>query len=401
MNAEAHSEQNPRKHLLLPALLLGIFLVYTFTVILSTNLVDIATSLKVSIGTASQFITVAKILGLIIGIAMGFLTIRFKHKTLFLIGTAIYGLGALGSFFAPDFLTMLAFQVFFGIGSAMVNITVFALIGEFVPLQKRGWAVGLTWSISFSAYVFVSPLSSFVSVAAGWRYMLLWFILPFSIICLVIGALVIPSKEQHKEQPQTRPNYLQAFKQILSSRSAMACVVSTALAALVATIPTYAVSFYRLFFNTAPSTAALFSSLAAVGGIIGGAGAGTLINRRGRKFLTVVSAFISGIFGILITFVPNVWISVAFWALCASILGMTWAALYSLVLEQVPDFKGSMMSVNHIFRNMGLILGVAIGGAVLNLFFNNFQILMTIFGASGIALGLIILLFATDPYKTK
>jgi hypothetical protein len=58
------------------------------------------------------------------------------------------------------------------------------------------------------------------------------------------------------------------------------------------------------------------------------------------------------------------------------------------------------MSLNQTFRHTGNILGLAIGGLLLNLVPNNFQILMTFFGASTVVMALIIFGLAKEPTKT-
>jgi predicted MFS family arabinose efflux permease len=59
------------------------------------------------------------------------------------------------------------------------------------------------------------------------------------------------------------------------------------------------------------------------------------------------------------------------------------------------------MSLSTTFLNAGTILGIIIGKLVLDLYANNFQLLMTIFGAAGVASALIALLLARDPTKTQ
>jgi predicted MFS family arabinose efflux permease len=334
------------------------------------------------------------------GLAMGALTIRFNHKSLLLLALALQSGGALGFFFAPDFATALLFQFFIGTGVAMISIMVFSLIGELLPLKKRGLAVGLAVSTLFFAFVFVAPLSGFIESVAGWRSVLLWFIFPVSIACLILCLLVIPSKVR-QEQPHVRSLYLEAFKKILFNKSAVACLVGSALIYFFNSVPAYAVSFYRIQFSVNPTIGGMFSAVAAVGGIFGAAGGGKLVNRYGRKTLAVASALFAGIFAVLFTFIPNMWVSVAFWAVAASSVAINMAALTSLVLEQVPEFKASMMSVHQTFGSIGSVLGLTIGSLVLNLYTNNFQLLMTIFGISGVAAALIILLFAKDPSKTQ
>src|SRR5665647_427084 len=174
-------------------LLLSMFLTATFEVFLSNALVNVSTSLKITVGTASQILTIGSFVGLIIGFAMGFLTVRFKHKSLFLVGLAFFVFGALGSFFAPDFLSILFFSLFLGIGGAMTGIVVLALIGDFLPLERKGLAMGLAMGGAIVANLIVPQVTSIITDASGWRFVLLWFIFPISIICLLFGFFVLPS----------------------------------------------------------------------------------------------------------------------------------------------------------------------------------------------------------------
>jgi hypothetical protein len=59
----------------------------------------------------------------------------------------------------------------------------------------------------------------------------------------------------------------------------------------------------------------------------------------------------------------------------------------------------SAPAMNHTFQSIGVILGLTIGGLVLYLYANNFQLLMTIFGISSIALAPIVLLLTKDPTR--
>src|SRR5208283_5440318 len=117
-----------------------------------------------------------------------------KLKWLFVSGMAFFAVGILGSFFAPTFLSMLILQGVMGIGFAMVTILVVTAIGEFLPLRERAFAVGLTFTAQFAANIIVPPISSSLAVIGSWRSVLLWFIFPISIICLVLSWLLIPSK---------------------------------------------------------------------------------------------------------------------------------------------------------------------------------------------------------------
>lgn len=387
-------------NLVLLTLLIGAFLAFTAIVFVSTLLVDIAHTFEVTIGTFSQLSIIYQFIGLGLGLAMGALAIRFRHKSLYVFGTAMYAIGALLFYLAPNFATVLFAYFFLGIGGSTISIMAMSLIGGLFPLEKRGWAVGLVVSAVMLSYVLVAPLSGMFAQAMGWRSVLLWFIFPMSITSMILGLLVIPSKPR-EEQPPSRSEYSNAFKKIFFNKSAVAVVVGNAFRWFIGVVPLYAVSFYRIVFLVPPSAGGIYLSITGIGGIFGGAVGGRLVNKYGRKTIAVTNVLISGVCCILFTYIPNLAVSVAIWTLAATTVGLMAAGIQSLALEQVPGYRGSMMSVHETFHYIGAILGITIGGLVLNLYANNFYLLMTILGSAGLASGVILLLFATDPCKTQ
>lgn len=399
MGENSHYNKNFKERLVLATVLVGMFLTVTVTVFVSVFLIDIAKTFKVTIGIATLFSLISQLIGLFLGITMGALALRFRHKSLYLFGAAMYCTGVLLYFFAPDYLTLLLAIFFLGTGGATISIMVYSLIGGLFPLEKRGWAIGLTLVATQVAYVFLPLLSGLIGQIAGWRSVLLLFIFPTSIVCLVLGFLFIPSKPPH-EQTLKKSMYLNAFKEVFLKKSAVACLVSRSFLVFIVLVPVFSVSFYRMVFSISAGQGGVFYSIAAAGAIFGAVAGGRLVNRLGRKPIAVVAPIISGIAAILFTFMPVVGVSVALWATSAFFGAIAWVGLTGLTLEQVPSFRASMMSVNETFQALGIILGTIIGGSVLNVLqpqASNFQLLMTILGAGGIASGVIILLLAKDP----
>lgn len=157
-----------RSLLFLPVLLLGLFsVVCIFPVFFSNSLVNIASSLDLTVGNASQVLVISQFLGLVVGFIMGFLTVRFDYKSLFLFGVLFFGVGTLGWFFAPNFASLLFFSLFLGIGSAMTGIVVLALIGDFLPLERQGMAVGLTVGVGSIANLIMPQVTSIITISVG------------------------------------------------------------------------------------------------------------------------------------------------------------------------------------------------------------------------------------------
>ncbi len=396
----SHVDKSFKSRWVLLVLLLTSFLATSGISFFGTLLPDIASSFGVSIGTASTIGLVVNFVGLTVGLLMGALTIRFKHKSLFLLGIAMLMVAELGMFFSQSFSIMLLTSLFSGMGRAMVSIMIVSLIGGLFPLEKRGWAIGLVVSASFIAFVLVPSLSASIAHVAGWRSFLIWFSFPIALASITLGLLVIPSKS-NREQSSAKSRYLEAFKSVLLNKSALACILSATLLTLAGTVAAYAVSFYRINFSVPQVTAGIFASAVAIGGIFGAVGGGRLINRYGRKPLVVVAGFVSGMAVLSFTFMANVWVSLAFWAVSATTAAVAEVGLRSLTLEQIPRFRGSMMSMHTTFDYVGTVLGMTIGTFVLNLYANNFQLLMTIFGASGMASAPLLQLLARDPGKNQ
>ncbi len=381
------------RNLLLTVLLLTTFLASTIMVFYSTLLVEIADSFNVSIGLASQLSLIGSATGLITGFVMGALTAKFTSKSLFLAGTGCFSCGALTFYLAPNFTVLLISEFFVGVGVAVIGILTYTLIGDNFPLEKRGKAIGLTFSVPAASFILVGPLSGVISAAAGWRSVLLLLILPLAAVCLLLSYFVISNQPKRTAQ---EASLSKPFKKVLLHKSAMACILSTVLITFISVVPLFAVSFYRLNFGVSATLGASLSSVSALGAMIGGVVAGKLINTLGRKKTTVVAGAFSGFSVILFSSIAVLWVSWFFWVLAAFTGAITATALYSLILEQLPAFRAELMSINQAFHNGGVIIGVALGGLVLTLQTNNFQLLMLLYGVLGALAAPLVLFLAND-----
>ena len=82
-------------------------------------------------------------------------------------------------------------------------------------------------------------------------------------------------------------------------------------------------------------------------------------------------------------------------------MAMTIAGVQGLALEQVPEFKASIMSIGNSFENIGGILAITAGSLVLNIYNNNFQYLAITLGGMGLISIPLLLLLSKDPVKAN
>ena len=134
-------------------------------------------------------------------------------------------------------------------------------------------------------------------------------------------------------------------------------------------------------------------------GAVGGAVAGLLVNRVGRKRLGSITCLASGALTLSFMFMPTLELS---WGLSIArfwFSAMTFTAGGSLILEQLPKFRGTMSSLNTAFMNLGMLMASLLAGVVLDLY--NYQAVGLVLGSLGIFGAVIWITLVKEPCKNN
>ena len=398
MSQEPSTDRSVRRRLLLLALGLAIFSVWLITVTFQLLLIDIAHTFHVQVGTASMVAAVGSISGVVAGLFMAVLSVRFNHKIFLLIGLLCTSLSALGFFFAPNFNFVLLLNVGVGPGIALATSIVYSLIGDFYSLEKRGKAIGWMVASTTLAYVVGAPVIGILASLGGWRSVMILFSLPIALASLTLVFFVIPKKSKQNIQSQREP-FFAGCKNAFSNRSATAILLVTMFSMAEGSIGFYAISFFRSHFAISISFGALIivagNILAVAGGIVGG----LLINRVGRKPLGMVAGLAAALLTLSFTFTPIFPISMGLGVLRFLFSAMAFTAGGALVMEQLPKFRSTMMSLNTTFMNLGMLMASLTGGIALNLY--NYQTLALLLGGFGVTGTILWVTLVKDPCKTQ
>ena len=396
-NEKAFFERGFQKKLFLSALAFAVFAAAVIDVMLPLLLTDVAKTFQVQVGTASTISSISAIVGVAVGLLMAVLSVRFRHKPLLLLGVFFISAAALGTYLAPTFLSLQIVYSLNGVGSVMVGAMALALIGESYPLEKRGKAVGWIVAAGFLAFTIGAPMTGLLVNFGGWRSVMLWFNLPVSAASLLFAFTVIPSKFG-QDRVGGRAPILAGYRQTLMNRSAAACLIGGMLVSAMGVITFFVISFWKtpqfgLTTGFGSVITMVNATIAATGGLV----AGRLVNRTGRKLTGVVAGFVVSIMVVLTVLMPTLTMSWGVSMIRVFCYGMLSASFASLTLEQIPKFRGTMMSLRAAFGGLGGFLGTAVGGIVLNLY--NYQTVGIVLGAFGFGAIMVILFLAKDPYK--
>ena len=361
-------------------------------------LIDIAHTFGTSVGVMGQIRTASSIVAVVGALLMAGLSVRFKHKHLLLVGLAFIVVSALGCGLAPSYATILVLFSISGVGMAMVTPMSQSLLGEYLTLDKRASTMGWMLGASAAAYLIGAPVFAYISGIAGWRWAFLGFVLPMTALALLFAAYGLPRPKS--DEGVGGGSVVEAFRAVFTNASATACLVGNLI--ILSTWSThlsFSSSLLRQRFLVSTGFASLSTIVGAACYIVGSVSSGRIVNRVGRKNLAVLLTIPAGLFllGVYnLGYMPLVLVSS--W-LGALLNGMLYSATSNLTLEQLPRFRGTMMSISSATGSLGSAIGTAFGGWILVTY--RYNQLGWFMGAFNVVAVLIYYFITKDPTRSQ
>ena len=362
---------------------------------------EIAAIFQVSEGVASQLATINYAGEFVFALLMGVLAVRFRYKPLIMAGVLFVIVSAIGSFLAPDFVSMEIFFAMEGIGTVIFGVMSLTLFGDVFPPKKRAKAVSYVTTALWVIALINFPLSGFIANVCGWRSNFILQVLPISLAGLSLAFFAVPSKPHEKTTAKKNTSYIESFKKILTDKSATACLAGSILSTAGVQIGLFAVLFYRQRFSMSLDSVVLLNMGMIIIFIIGSFAAGRLTNKFGAKPLAVTGTLLTGLFTMTFFLIPNIWGALFFDVLHVSFAAIAAPAYLCLALAQVPKFRGTMMSLNSATGSLARMVAPAVGGALLVLTFNSYEAVGLALGGMSVAAAIILFFLAKDPTRVQ
>ena len=350
-----------------PTLISAISSIDTPGLVLNISLIDVAAALGVSLSVAGQIQSVTSSVGIVSALIISLVSTRFSYKRLLMSGLVLVIVSALLCSVAPTFsLLALSFSLM-GIVTSLVGPMVFTYIGEHYPQETRAKAVGMLSASRTLIYLAMVQLIGFVVGQLGWRATFLILVAPLALLGLVATRVILP--EIRAQIRVSNTSIFSGYRMVLSSRSAVANLLGNSLcaAAWAGGVVFYSVSFLRDSFTLERGYATLIFSGLVVGVLIGNYTGGFIAVRLGRKRTVFASALLTGALIVAYMNVPNLNLVFVITAAMSLSAGVVLTAANSLILEQVPDYRGTITSMNAAASQLGVALGAATGGLALQL----------------------------------
>lgn len=354
-----------------PASLLTLALVVSaFTTMISSLLsglllIEISATFGISIAVAGQMRTVSFALSIVFSLLTGILSQIYDHRKLLLAGLIASCISAVGCSVAPTFSTVLLSFSLTGIAYALTTTMAFTLASEHYPREKRGQTIGFIIAGMSGAYLVGAFVVPYLGLVGGWKATFAGYMLPSSIIGLILVLTAVPSSPAAVTET-TAPRLLKSFKAILLDRSAFSSLLGCLLSfAAWQAVLTYNSSFFRQRFGLSVSTASVLILAGAVLYTLGSIVSGRFVGKLGEKTLSALAAMISGLAIMSYSYVPEISVSVGLLFVACFCIGLMDTASTSLVMDQVPQHTGTMMSLQRAVTQIGFSIGSGAGGEIL------------------------------------
>lgn len=348
-----------------------------------------------AVGIVAQLSTINSVADVAIALLMGVLIVRFKNKPLILTGALLVLVAAAGGYMAPTLFWMQVFYALEGIGSAIAGVALVTLVGDLLPLSRKAKTISYIWAAGWLALLIGLLVIGYLARVGGWRYAFLFFALPVSVAGLVLAFFSVPSVPQIQRSATGTGAYKESFRKVLVNKSAASCLFSQFFF-VGASIAVFTIAYFQRQFSLSIGNSAYVMMAATSVYVASSVVTGRLVGRFGSKTLSIVGVLLDGFLIMGIFLAPNLWSSLAFDFLHCWFSGMAISSFACLALDQIPDSRGTMMSLTRVFSGLGNATSTVVGGLVL-IFFSSYPTMGLVLGAMSVAASAMLFFLAKQP----
>jgi predicted MFS family arabinose efflux permease len=332
-------------------------------IVSSLLLIEMANTFDKSLGVMGQLRTISSLTGIAVALLLGFMSIKYRYKSLLLTGMTLVLISATGFLISSSFTMIMVFYSLLGIGASIVGPMNNTLLGQHIPVEKRATYFGYITGAAAFAYLVGSPTIAYISDLGGWQLTYRIFIIPLILVSLLLGYRAIPLGSPRITQENGVNQILAGYRAVLNNKSAVACLMGNMVSGSIwLTQLVFSSSYVRTRFLVSKMFISYTSIIGASLFIAGSLICGRLVSRFGRKSVTMFACVPSGLLLLFYYLVGNVWVTFLLGFLSAFSNGVLLTASGSLILEQVPEFRGTMMSLSSAVGGLGGAIGVSVVG---------------------------------------
>ncbi len=320
--------------------------------------------------TTSQFSVIVSSYSLaafVSSFAAIFFADKFDRKKLLLWAYAGFLLGTFGCVFATGYYTMSLARVLTGIFGGLIGAQVLSIIGDVIPYERRGQAMGLLMGGFALASVVGVPFSLFLANSFDWYF-------PFIVVAGVGTVLLpllirfIPNVDAHLANPVILKDRVSNFFLIFRNKTQVTALIFSLLMISGHFIIIPLINPYMVFnAGVLQANTPLIYLCGGLSAMIAAQFAGKLADRFGKRQVFVISALLSTLFIFAITNMPAlplfiILLTFSLWFSTAT--GRTVPGQAMTTQAVTTQSRGSFMSLNSCVQSLGSGLATLLSGLI-------------------------------------
>lgn len=321
----------------------------------------IAEDLDITISTAGQLITIFALVYAISGPVLLSLTAKVERKKLYLISLVVFFVGNILTYFSPNFAFVVIARVITAMSAALVIVLSLTITARIVEPAYRVKALGFIYMGISSALVLGVPIGIVITNVFGWRTVFL------GIASLTLVAMALIHTFLEKTQPESVQPLLAQIKALGNIKAAGAHLATVFILAGHYTLYAYFAPFLETTLNLSQYWISICYFLFGLAAVSGGALGGTIATRIGseRSLLLFIS-----IFAVVLFILPYTTFSFPLFLVIMMVWGvLSWGhspPTQDYLIQIDPENSDIHQSLNNSAIQIGIALGSAIGGIILN-----------------------------------
>ena len=291
---------------------------------------------------------------------------RWGYRVMMVAGLGALGVGLLAGGWWPIYGVVLLALLLAGLGKSVFDPALQAYVGERVPYQRRGLAIGvIEFAWSGSSLVGI-PLVALLIDRLGWRSP--FFVLGgLGLLGAAVLALLIPGDHSGRQgDGQERTDFRGAWRRLSKNRPALGALGFGFLASAANDnlFVVYGAWLEATFGLTVVALGAA-TTVIGVAELLGEGLTASIADRLGLKQATLIGLSLSALSYLLLPLVGHT-LPLALMGLFFTFLTFefTIVTAFSLFTEILPEARGTMMSSSLAAISVGRMIGALVGGPV-------------------------------------
>lgn len=267
-------------------------------------------------------------------IPAGFFIIRYGTRASLIVGAVIFSICIGYPPFASGLGHLTVAQIGSGIGEGLYNVALFSFLGG-LSEKYRGTLTGVAASL-FGIGIFSGPLTvaRILHTSGSWQTAFL----TFSVAGLVGAALIALALRRHdiRSDRSTGPITLEGLGHVLSPRNLGVVLIMAINGLGLYSFLGLFMTFLRTFHHMDLAAASSVISLFGIGSMVGGAPAGYVADRIGRKIYLLLALVVCAAFGIWAYHAPATpWLLASLCFVLGVSINSVYTNCYALIQDQV------------------------------------------------------------------